>query len=302
MQATTLPVIKNKEQLTKKSVAPKVPFLLKLVRFGFARLGPLMPGLAAQIAYRLFTTPRRRARHHQTDPILEKARVFEILYGHRMLKAYEWGSGDQIVLLVHGWESRGTALRSFVPGLVAAGYKVVAFDGPAHGNSEGKTTNLPHFAGVVRAVLHHLGNVEGIICHSFGGAATAYALAQNPDFSIKHLVLIGVPSNMHTVMQQFFKVIAAPPSVHAKFFEFIEKKFNTQLESMYTEHSVKAADVDQIMVVHDEWDKEVSIKEGRRIAAATDKAQLLLTQGFGHFKLMKSPEVIREVTQFITRE
>ena len=43
---------------------------------------------------------------------------------------YSWGSGPT-VLLVHGWEGRGSQLSAFAPALVKAGFRVVAVDMPA---------------------------------------------------------------------------------------------------------------------------------------------------------------------------
>ena len=152
----------------KSEMPTRYPALaFRLVRFGFQTLGRLFPQKAAEIAYKLFSTPRSRAKHRASDPILEQAHLFEVLYGKYILKGYEWGSGEKTILLVHGWESRGTALRTFVPALLKKGYKVVAMDGPAHGNSSGKSTNLPIFAGAVLAFIQQLGGVHGIITHSF---------------------------------------------------------------------------------------------------------------------------------------
>jgi alpha-beta hydrolase superfamily lysophospholipase len=61
---------------------------------------------------------------------MEQAEVFEFMYKGKILKGYSWGTGKRNV--VHGWESRGTALRSFVPVLLEKGFRVVAFDAPAH--------------------------------------------------------------------------------------------------------------------------------------------------------------------------
>ena len=139
----------------------------------------------------------------------------------RILKAYEWGSGEETALLVHGWESRGTALRSFVPGLLEKGYRVVAFDAPAHGNSAGKRTNLVEFAGSIKAIINRIGGVHGIIAHSFGGASTVFALAnlQQSREPLKRLVLVASPSRMLSAMEHFLKLIRAPKPVEKQFLQ-----------------------------------------------------------------------------------
>lgn len=280
---------------------PGYPFPIRLARFGFATLGRIFPKTAGELAYKLFTKPRIRAVHKTTDEVLESARLFEILYGKQILKAYEWGRGEKTVILAHGWESRGTALRSFVPGLVAAGFRVVAFDGPAHGNSEGKRTNLIHFAGAIRAVVNHLGDVHGIICHSFGGASSVFFMTQlEPNFAMKKLVLIGVPSNMEKVFRNAFDLMNLPPKAEEAFRKIISEKLGIiPFQMADSEQTLGKAKVEDVLVVHDKFDDAVPFEAAERVFENFDNVNLLVTQGLGHFKLMKDPRVIQKVVDFV---
>ncbi len=277
------------------------PFYLTFVQWGFATLGRIFPKTAARIAFDIFTTPRTRAVHKRTDSIIEAARLFEVLYGKIILKGYEWGAGERTVLLVHGWESRGTALRSFVPGLLAAGYRVVAFDGPAHGNSGGKQTNLPHFAGAVRAVLNQIGPVHGIITHSFGGSTTSFALAQlDNSISIEKLVLIAVPANTRKVVANFAKLVNLPKTAYEAVKAMIHQRLNgLHFHETDLEVSLEKVKVNDVLVVHDKFDPSVPFESAEGIFEKYDHASLLVTQGHGHFLLMKHPEVVRRVINFM---
>ena len=64
------------------------------------------------------------------------------------------------MLLAHGWGGYAAQMRGFVPHLLRAGFRVIAYDQPAHGLSEGKLTGLPDFAGALAAVAAHHGNVR----------------------------------------------------------------------------------------------------------------------------------------------
>lgn len=280
---------------------PTYPWQVKAVRFAFNSLGRIFPKQAGKMAYRLFTQPRMRAKHRQSDPILESARLFEILYGKIILKAYEWGNGEKTVLLVHGWESRGTALRSFVPELVNAGYRVVAFDGPAHGDSGGKRTNFVEFAGAVRAVINQLGGVDSIITHSFGGATTVFALTHlAPSIEIEKLVLIGVPSNTEVVVNEAMDFMNVPSVAIPHFRNRLKQKANNvSFELVNVEANLGKANVGSILVVHDKFDKSVPFESAERIAERWDRVNLIVTQGMGHFKLMKNSQVIGMVTDFV---
>ncbi|MBI1227639.1 MAG: alpha/beta fold hydrolase [Bacteroidetes bacterium] len=277
------------------------PFYLVFVKWGFAILGRILPKIAAKLAFRIFTTPRLRAVHRRTDKVIESAKTFDVSYGKITLKGYEWGIGDRIVLLVHGWESRGTALRGFVPGLLAAGFRVVAFDGPAHGDSGGQRTNLPDFAGAVKTVLQKVGPVYGIITHSFGGSTTSFALAElDNSMSVEKMVLIAVPASTRKVVADFAKLINLPKPA----FEALKNMINERLNGLRFHdtdliHSLGKANVEDVLVVHDKFDPSVPFDSAEDIFEKYDKANLLVTQGHGHFLLMKQPEVIRRILNFM---
>ncbi len=277
------------------------PLQLRLVRFAFNTLGRVFPAVAGEVAYRLFTQPRIRAVHRRSDEVLESARLFEILYGKIILKAYEWGSGEKTILLVHGWESRGTALRGFVPGLVAAGYRVVAFDGPAHGNSGGKRTTFLEFAGAIRAVINQLGGVASIITHSFGGATTVFALTHlDTSIKLEKLVLIGVPSNTRMVMKEAMEFMNVPPAAHEHFKKIASQRSNNlTFEMADLEATLGKANVRSILVVHDKFDKSVPFESAERIVERWDAVNLIVTQGMGHFKVVKHPKVVEMVVDFV---
>ena len=57
-----------------------------------------------------------------------------------------------------------------------AGLSAVAFDGPAHGKSDGWAASVPHFADAVAEVAGRTGAVAAV-GHSMGGAAVALAAA-----------------------------------------------------------------------------------------------------------------------------
>lgn len=279
----------------------KSPPLLKLVRLGFGSLGYLFPERASRLATRFFSTPRLRARHKVSDPILEQAKVFEFLYGKQLLKAYEWGKGEKRALLVHGWESRGTALRSFVPSLLEKGYRVVTFDGPAHGDSPGRLTNLTHFSQAIRAIINRLGGVDAIIAHSFGGAATVFTLAHiDPEIAIERLVLVGTPNRLETIIQSAIKTMNIPPPAARRFRQKIEQITGLPLPSNNISEAKDKAKVGKLLIVHDKQDGVVPISAAKEIFTAWDNARLLITDGFGHYRLLKHPEIVEKVSRFVS--
>jgi pimeloyl-ACP methyl ester carboxylesterase len=278
----------------------KYPPLLKWVQLGFKTLGRLFPRPASRLAYRLFSTPRFRARHGASDKVLETARIFEFMYGKQLLKAYEWGSGDQTILLIHGWESRGTAMRTFVPKLVEKGFRVVAFDGPAHGDSAGNRTNLPHFAGAIRAILNRVGEVHGVIAHSFGGASLIYAMRYlDTSIQVEKLVQIAVPSSMVKVYESAVHTMKVPKRAAQFFRKILESKAKRPLEDLSIDQASDKVHVGEALFVHDRKDRVVPYRSSEEMVNGWTNASLLATEGYGHFRLMKNPDVIDRVVDFV---
>jgi len=280
---------------------PREPFILPLIRFGFRWISPLFPRLAARVAYRFFTTPRQRARHKKSEPVLEQARVFEFLTGRRMLKGYEWGQGDRVVLLVHGWESRGTAMRTFVPPLLNAGFRVVAFDGPAHGDSRGRATTMPEFAAAVRAIMNQFGDVEHIITHSFGGPSTMFALRHlDPQRHLKKLVMVAAPNRAQAVFDRATTMLGVRGRTKAIFRQMLERTAGLPLHAADVSGTLPPPNIDEILLIHDREDAIVPFSDALETANNWPDAQLLTTNGYGHYRLMKNPDLIRYVADFLT--
>ena len=93
------------------------------------------------------------------------------------LAATSWGSPEApTVLLAHGWNSRRSHWSAFVPELRDSGFRVVAVDAPAHGDSPGDRANVLAYGKALRAVGEELGPLAGIVGHSFGAGAAVIAL------------------------------------------------------------------------------------------------------------------------------
>ena len=106
---------------------------------------------------------------------LASAQRLEFVHRGRPLAVYSWGEGPT-VLLVHGWHGRGTQLGAFAAPLVSAGYRVVAFDAPAHGRTPGHATDLPEVSGTLLAVANAFPPLHGVTAHSFGTVRTLVAI------------------------------------------------------------------------------------------------------------------------------
>src|SRR5215213_5984938 len=127
--------------------------------------------------YCAFFSPSRYEVKSADRAILERGTSFRIPFKGGELAVTTWGEGPA-VLSMHGWGGARAQMTGFVEPLLAAGYRVVAYDQPAHGESDGKTTNLLEIAPTMDLIVQHEGVFQAIIAHSFGTLITSYALVE----------------------------------------------------------------------------------------------------------------------------
>src|SRR5688500_2199607 len=104
------------------------PLSLQVLRGAMRFLSRTAPNVASRVAADLFMTPRRHRTPERERDLMKDATAFDVAVGEStVIKAWRWGTSEKIVILVHGWEGRGSQLAAFVPPLLAAGYSVVTF-------------------------------------------------------------------------------------------------------------------------------------------------------------------------------
>ncbi len=276
------------------------PASIKYVRFFFRTVGKWFPALGARVAYRLFTTPMNKAKHRRPDELINSAARFDFDCEGMTLQGYSWGKGEKTVLMLHGWRSRGTALRGFVPGLLARGFRVVTFDAPAHGDSPGKRTDISKYARAIVKMMQQLGNVEGIIGHSFGSSASAYALAKvAPDVQVKRLVMIGSWSKAEGTFNRFAAMLGVPDNVITHFRKLMEDCYQMTAEDVDITRFESEMIFEKAMLVHDKQDDVVPYSDALEILEGWEKAVLLSADGYGHYRIIKNPDVVEQIVDFI---
>ena len=272
-----------------------LPRISTNVRFAASRL--LFPELAAGLAERLFLTPplQRDAAAAALDLIEARSGIVE--HKGRSIVTWRWGSRDApAVLLAHGWGGHAAQMRGFVFPLLRAGYRVIAYDQPAHGVSDGKLTGLPDFADVLAEVAWHHGEVEAVIGHSLGGAGAVIAMARG--LRVRRVVTIGTSLDFSFFSRQFARWYWIPQRVLAGMQAAIEERFG-----------VRWADLDMArlapriaasaLVIHDRNDRKVPWRQGASFARAWPGARLYTTRGLGHSRILQDEHVTALAAQFI---
>jgi pimeloyl-ACP methyl ester carboxylesterase len=261
-------------------------------------LDAILPPLATELAERLLLTPMRHRTPARERPLLETARVRTLKWGPNgeTLRGNAWGAGPT-VLLVHGWAGRATQLGAFIAPIVAAGYSVLAFDMPAHGRSDGEQASLFDFRDALLAIGRAHGPLAGVIAHSMGAAASSLAIAGG--LKADRFVAIASPASLRDQTQRFARTLGLSERTFARVAARLERRLHATLDSVELEHLAPHLTL-PTLVIHDVDDAEVLVEDGARIAASLPQARLLRTSGLGHHRILRAPEVLDDVSIFLT--
>jgi pimeloyl-ACP methyl ester carboxylesterase len=280
---------------------PSPPAGLRWLRVQLKVLSAVAPEIAFRQAWKLFCTPRRLPVKGWEAPALAEARGRKLVYEGRPVAVYEWGpAAAPAVVLVHGWEHRASFWWAWVKPLVAAGYRVVALDGPAHGASGGKQTTLTSFGGAVQAVVDTAGEVRAIVAHSFGAASVAGLPVRLPArAALPRLVLLSAPVGPREVARRFADFLHLSNDFVARFAQYVQHATGRPADSFGVAVAGPGTGAEKVLVVHDEDDAIIPIAEGWEIAAAWPGAVLHATRGLGHNRILRDARVVQSAVDFI---
>ncbi len=296
-----------------------MPFSMRLFFFSttflFKVLGVISPKLAGKLALRLFMTPTRFKTPRKEQALRESSKLTFITVRDRKISVRSWGEDDApIVLLSHGWGGRCTQFHAFIKPLVDAGYRVVGFDVPGHGDSEGKRTNMMDVALVIsevyKAVNSHKKNqedepFEAIIGHSFGTGTVLLGI-DRLNVNAKKVILVSSFPSVIWITNLFGEVFELRKSTLDAMRHVAREKFTDtygiswtwdDISPLQTIKSVKG----DLLLIHDEKDHEVPYEQGKLLHDATPHAQTMITSGFGHRKILMNKKVVEAVVKFILK-
>ena len=273
-----------------------LPRISTNVRFAASAL--LFPELAGAWAERLFLSPPRNGGAAAAlDLIDARSSLFE--HKGRQIATWSWGSREApAVILAHGWGGYAAQMRAFVFPLLSAGYRVIAYDQPAHGVSEGKLTGLPDFADVLADLAWQHGDVRAFIGHSLGGAAGALALATGR-VRFEKVVLVSPPADLVGYSRRFARWHWMPEAVRRAMQSSIEERYGVLWENLEIARLAPRLRADAL-VIHDRDDRMVPWTQGAQVAHLWRGARLMSTDGLGHGRILADDAVTRAAADFVS--
>lgn len=286
---------KKQGSFYQENILSAMPMQLRLLRGTFGALGSIAPGVAHRLAVNFFFTPRGGRTSANIRPFKKSAHRFFVEVNSKKVPVWSWGNGPA-VLMVHGWEGYGLQFRKFIKPLVEKGYRVLTFDAPAHGECDGKQSDLPEFAETIRKIETTVGAFHGIIAHSLGGAAATLALGNG--VSAKCVVLISSPASTENVMAEYATIFNLSDEVKQRMGETILQRFGKPMEDFSPVKIAKKLKT-PVFIVHDQGDKMVKYEDALTLSAALPQPKLLVTEGLGHKRILYHRQVIDSCIRFL---
>ncbi len=268
--------------------------LRALFRAYFRGLARFAPRLSDKKAAALFITPRRRRRPPPGTPGLPAQRL-SVASGSLRLALWSWGQGPT-VLLAHGWNGHPAQLSSFIRPLVDAGFRVVAFDQPAHGQSGGRRTTVLEMAEALQAIARTLGPLHAVVAHSLGATATTLALFDH--LPATRAVLIAPPAAPEHFVRRLAALLGLSDERTEGMLAEVQRKIGAHLESLDLRR-VAGWVRQPALILHDITDREVPFAHGQAIAEAWPAARFVPLSGLGHSRVLADPGVVHATLGFL---
>ncbi|WP_353311871.1 alpha/beta fold hydrolase [Shimia sp. NS0008-38b] len=259
------------------------------------------PDRAAARLATLFTTPPRPQVRPWERAAMAQARYTRVRFeAFGFLSVYRWGATSQShrpkVLLMHGFGGRVSQLSGIAQALASAGYEVVAFDAPAHGQSGTGQAALPDFVDALEIFAAQEGAFEAVVAHSMGAAAVMTALRRG--MAARRAVLIAPPSYPGSYLGQIGRTLGATEQVIGRTQALIETRYGRAFDEFRTPLNATAL-TQPGLILHDVGDRQVPVEDGRAIAQAWRNARLEVTEGLGHTRILRATHTVSEIQNFV---
>ena len=215
-----------------------------------------------------------------------------------------WGAGPR-VYLVHGWGGHRAQLAAFVEPLVTAGFQVISYDAPSHGDSAPgalgrRRTSLLDLMHAIDTVIEAHGPAHAVVGHSLGAAASALAVLDGT--ATDRLVLVAspaVPVEVHARLRPCPRLPGEhPPGLLLQRMELLAGRSLSDLDVLG--RAAGRTDPPPGLVLADRADKETDAADSERIAEVWPDAELVMSDGLGHRRILRDEETIKRIVAHVS--
>jgi len=255
------------------------------------------PNATKNIILKGFFKPTSYAVTPLEKQFLENSTSFHIHVHDKKIRCWKWGSGPGI-LFIHGWNGRGVNFAYFFKPFIDAGYSVITYDAPAHGESGGQVTNYFELSDAVRAFLNlsHGFNIQGIIAYSIGASAAINCLSK--DKPSVDAVLIAPALKLKEILFNTFNHHGIPEMIYQSLVADMERYYGYDVNQDNPYVLAKTIST-KMLIVHDKDDRTIPYGDSKILSEKTDNVFLHTTEGLGHKRILRDNAVVDVTTKYI---
>ncbi|MBA1146177.1 alpha/beta hydrolase [Ectothiorhodospiraceae bacterium WFHF3C12] len=273
-----------------------IPNTASRAQIGLVRLmSTVMPGPFARVGAASFLKPRRLPQRELWTGAFDGSARHEVTVDTLTVPAWARGEGPT-VFLIHGWERDHRAMGGFVRPLLAAGFRVVAPDLPAHGEAEGVYAPLPLLARAISALSRVFGQPQAVIAHSVGGAMSVLA-AESYGLRPGRMILLGTPIGAANYAMAQGQSRGLAPASLGRMLEMISAELKEPLSRFRVDQGLRAVDAPGLLI-HDKHDRIVPLADATANARLSGWTLVSVDTG-GHNKMLGSDAVISHAVEFL---
>lgn len=277
--------------------------LLSYYKTKLRTIGILSPRKAAEAAFQLFCTPFSRKKKRKEPPVFHKAEKLSFESEGSVIRGFRWNAehaNGKTILICHGFSSYAYKFEKYISPLKKEGFTVLAFDAPAHGNSEGKLINASIYMKAILQIEKQFGPIYGIMGHSLGGLAASLAFEQFRENQNRKLVLVAPATETQRALDNFFTIIPLDEKVKQAFEQLLRELADKPV-SYYSVSRVVKNIQSNVLWVHDKQDTICPFEDVKPVLSLNlPHVKFLITEELGHSKVYKDNKVCSEIVHFFS--
>lgn len=286
--------------------APRPPQGPLAVRTLFAAFDVAAPDVAARLARRLwFRLPPTLPLERRTKHVPVGGVPFTVRRDGVTVRGTVHGPDDAPTAhLVHGWGGWWQQLGAYVEPLLAAGYRVVAHDAMSHGGSPAgrygpRSATIPEMAGAFAAVVWQQGPADLVVAHSIGAMVAMQARALGHPAGA--YVFLAPAVDVEVMFPWFQHVLGVGDRTIPRLRSRVEAHVGMTIGDfslVAAAHRLEEPSATPLLVVHSRDDSDNPAQGAVDLAQAWPGAQLVLTDGLGHRRILWDPSTVARVADF----
>lgn len=259
------------------------------------------PEKAARKSLKLFQKVQKKNIREREASFFEQARKFKIQSSVEEIDCFEMGNPNgQIIFLVHGWDSNAGSMSKIAQKLAEENFRIITFNLPGHAFYKSSFTNIVECKDVFLDLIQYVNPREpfSVVTHSFGSAVATYALSKTA-YRVDKMVLLTNPNKIETIFKEFRSFIGLNKRAYKRLLSLSYEKLGEPLNQVCVEHSLKRINYQNLLLIHDKYDKVLSYQHSSEVSNAIENANLITLENVGHYKMLWNDEVINRTAGFV---